>query len=329
MSEDTRRWVFESSNDRNEIVDILTGSRADGLDPEADILDSDYDIMWVLPLSTLEVNIKHQTGYYIECEKDEPTHVTVRAGTEISDHPGNTTLHGKHYLSADVILQSNFKGVNEEGKARRKYIHGPACRVEYGAVSVDLICSVACKTPFEDMYSFADRRKSEAWLQHISHSRICYQRGLLVSKPYTNCDGYKKNILFCKSFSVQEMLLFQSIPKWVRQAAIAFKYVVKRAIADCSSSEQKLCSYHTKTVTMWALEKMSDDACRHEHSSRLLKIMLKRFLSCLDDHNLPHYWIPASNLFEDLTYSYTRECSEAIRNVKSRLLECVLELYFF
>ena len=189
---------FERTQQRKEAVHFKTGSRADGLVP-VDInptMSPDYDAMWILP-SIFDVNIGHKKGFYLQCERDVPTHVTVRAVPQIPDHGCLTTVRANRYLNAESLLKS--AGTLSEilfSNDAKKHIHGPVCCVEYDGKSYDLLCAVACRTPFEDIRWFAERRKSESWMKHIPHERICKQRGILVPKPYINCDDYKKKILF-------------------------------------------------------------------------------------------------------------------------------------
>ena len=98
---------FECTQQRKEAVHFKTGSRADGLVP-VDInptMSPDYDAMWILP-SIFDVNIGHKKGFYLQCERDVPTHVTVRAVPQIPDHGCLTTVRANRYLNAESLLKS-------------------------------------------------------------------------------------------------------------------------------------------------------------------------------------------------------------------------------
>ena len=179
------------------------------------------------------------------------------------------------------------------------------------------------------MYAFVKRCRSKYWMNYVPFEHICKQRGILVPKPYVDCASDKRKIIFRKSFSLNEILLFQHTPQWAKKAARVFKYVIKDVIAGCSPTEHPLSTYHTKTVTMWALEKMPDSEWEIESPAKLLKRLLRMLLTYMDGEppSLPNYWVPECNLLDGLTEAHMQEVSEGVRNVQSRLVSAIRRIF--
>ena len=104
------------------------------------------------------------------------------------------------------------------------------------------------------------------------------------------------------SWSLCELLLMRDVPEKAKQGYIAYKYVMKRFLADKRCSNESgmgrsyVSGYHFKTSFLYFLEKRTPQKITSPFE--LFLDLLKELYEYLKVGKLPHYFLPGCNLLE-------------------------------
>ena len=203
---------------------------------------------------------------------------------------------GEVWLSAyELVRALRFREVSEAE------ISGPAGQVVDGLG--DWVVTLVCSHPTLIMEAFGKRHRKGRWPNERTLRLLCNTRGMLVCTGYKESSLEKQKLQFRYSFSFQELLLVSDMPNWVKQGYIAFKYTVKSGLkrkrkGSVSEGRANVCSYHLKTVMLWALE--MEDIWKLECPFRFMMFLVGELRIVLhsDPPKLQHYFIPECNLFQ-------------------------------
>ena len=240
----------------------------------------------------------------------------------ILEHDG---YHWLHCTPLNEAIQRSFsKGLNNPAN-QTTGICGPAGQAFGG--DVDIVPTLVTTTRHPAMDGYLSRRRNKEWpskeqLKFIKRMPICF---VLVG-PKDSPVSYEQARL---SWSIAEILLIVSLPDFIRQGYIAFKYAVKaylklyRGQRETPAGRSSVCSYHLKTTFLYYLEKSPPSKILSVFDLMLsLCHELAIYLNC---GNLPNYFIPDCNLLEKVERDERQTALQAIRTIVSDPVSAILK----
>src|SRR6218665_1809696 len=143
-------------------------------------------------------------------------------------------------------------------------VSGPAIKyqpIENLGYPLDIVESLWCPQWPNDAKNWPNRQRKFGWPMSDTISEVV-QNGchlVLGQRLCLQCD--KNNQLWRLSFSIAEVILIQS---WTQIQQIVYhllRFFAKRELIqkDCPKEDQVLCTYHLKTLMLWACEEMSPE----------------------------------------------------------------------
>ena len=225
---------------------------------------------------------------------------------------------------ADGKLWLNTENMVKEWQPEHSdSIKGPAASACQG--SWEEILALVCSGPHPAMEAFVNRHKRDWPTQ--DQLKTLLQLPMLVV-PVGHKQSHDSRLQARISWSIQELVLISSLPDWIKQGYVAFKYtykfMLKRQRGDCSSSDGRsfIGSYHLKTVLLHYLEKNPPSLSGSPIEIFLgLLDLLTGFLSV---GRLPNFFLPECDLLNTVKEP-ERVCSlKAAQKVLAHPLEAML-----
>ena len=188
--------------------------------------------------------------------------------------------------------------------------------------------TLVCSSHHPDMDQNFDQRPRQGWPSTEQLEAIKQLRMVLV------LTGYKLSLLdeiqlqARLSWSPSEMVLLIDLPQNIRQVYIAVKYVFKYFMTTRQDPNITLCgrskvgSYHLKTVFLHHLERKPPSIIRSQLD--LMIGLLHDLDGYLQAGNLPHYFLPDSNLLSTVGSEERHTAHDVIRNILSDPLRAIL-----
>ena len=276
----------------DEMLVLYAGSRAEQLtmDATCGYKQPDIDVMLIFnPYNSSVMCVNNAT---------DPAYCLVEVTPSHLDNNLRDLTHrwkNKNYLSAELFRERAMniamknRGVDEEWSTLE--LHGPACKTSLTSIGkLDIIVCVAHRGAFCESNQFKERKHESYWLDVVPLNLLCHINGVLVP----TC--------------------FPSLPRWCRQAAVVFKHTVLRhlhTIARDPRNDPVICSYHLKTIFLWAVE--SINAEMWASPVRLLIELLNMFTHAFRNRELKNYWVPTSNLLRYHSAKYLDECCQTVK----------------
>ena len=220
---------------------------------------------------------------------------------------------GKHWLSSEKSIQALL----DVPPSRTQIIQGPAGSTFEG--QWDSVPALICSGPLPEIRNFLKRPRGGPWPSKAVLGRIANMPAVMVAAGHKLSS--EKELEWRYSWSLSELLLAEHMPVWVKQAYWAFKYTVKRMLAnhkdkqaighpvfrrlipmvykDSEPSDQvrsKLCSFHLKTTLLWELEEK--EAWQDQCPFTLFLRLSRRLMDYLRIGQLPHYFLEDCDLLE-------------------------------
>ena len=227
------------------------------------------------------------------------------------------TGHDQLWLSS----QKTFRLLTWRDIRKERRVSGPVAQVTGG--KGDLVVALFCSRPLSHMHRYRQRLQPARWPQHDTVELMCKIPGLIV------CVGHKlspyelQKTQFRISFGIQETLLANDMPLWVKQGYIAFKYTVKAELKKVrqllpAEGKSNISSYHMKTVLLWMLEQNSN-SWDVECPFHLFLMLLKSFKSHIEakEPNIPNYFIPECNLLENTDPVDIRNALQVLQQIEA------------
>ena len=192
-------------------------------------------------------------------------------------------------------------------------IHGPA-RVEENKLSyspnVDIVPAIRLLAWPSLAQSWISRERNQSWPSNAIVSEVQRNGCDLV---YVTHRDYKHDLYQWRySFSRAEVTLIRSWTPIQQLVYHMLRYVAKQTIIrEWKDDDKVICTYHIKTLMLWACERKSpvwwESNCVLVLCSKLLGTLMKwiRKKMC------PHYFIPEWNLFD-----YTMKESRRVETIE-------------
>ena len=154
---------------------------------------------------------------------------------------------------------------------------------------IDIAPAILCDVPMDIKDAWLKRKRywpDQSLVEKIS-SLQCY----LLAKPHPFTTN--KLLEWRFSFSSAELLLSSAIKPWQKQTLMVLKALRRKYLQE----PKVVASYHLKTVLFWVLESLPVRIQESCPRGALLEKLLDKLISCVKAKNLPHFFIPANNMF--------------------------------
>ena len=114
------------------------------------------------------------------------------------------------------------------------------------------------------------------------------------------------------SFSTSETVLAQSLTRFQKECYRIFKmYYYEQLKSDPAVLE----AYHLKTILFWLLEEMEPKFWSEENRVLAFYVLMNKLFNHLKEHELPHYFIPQSNLFQYLDTRKLDDLAQVVEDI--------------
>ena len=225
-------------------------------------------------------------------------------------------VDGKRWLNTQNMVK-HFQPENSE------CIKGPAVSGVQGYLEV--VMTLVGSGPHPAMKAFAKKRR-KGWPTGDQLMSLMQLPVLVVLVGHKQ--SAESRIQGRISWSVHELLLISSLPDWVKQGYVAFKYtykfILKRLRGDSSSGDGRslIGSYHLKTVLLHYLEK--EPPSLSGSPSELFMELLRLLRTFLIEGKLPNFFHPECDLLSTVGKP-ERECAlRAAQKVLAHPMEAML-----
>ena len=202
-------------------------------------------------------------------------------------------------------------------------IKGPAASAFQGCL--EEVFALVCSGPHPAMKAFVNRCR-RGW-PTPSQLKSLLQIPMLVV-PVGHKQSPDSRLQARISWSVHELVLISSLPDWIKQGYVAFKYaykfILKLLQGESSSGDGRsfIGSYHLKTVLLHYLEK--EPPCLLGSPSELFLELLGILQAYLVEGKLPNFFPPECDLLSTVGKP-ERECAlRATQKVLAHPLEAML-----
>ncbi|XP_015714560.1 cyclic GMP-AMP synthase isoform X2 [Coturnix japonica] len=269
---------------------------------------NEFDIMLVMPVTRLQLDECDGTGaYYYLSFKRSPKEKYM-----------NKFLDEDGKLSADKMLQELRRIIKEEVKhiknvevtVKRKKPGSPAITLQIkkppAEISVDIILALEVQQSWPP--STQDGLNIECWLGRKVRREFRHKPIYLVAKQNKKEKLLRGNTWRLSFSHIEKAMLNNhgSIKtccesngvKCCRKDCLKLlKYLLERLKMKHAKELEKFCSYHVKTAFFHSCVTWpSDTDWQYENLEHCFQKYLEYFLRCLQDSQLPHFFIPQYNL---------------------------------
>ena len=250
----------------------------------------------------IEAIIKHSCRFGLSVSDPKVQQCVLNEG-------GRLWLHSEHTLEA--MMPSDT-------------ISGPAGQFLGGLL--EFVQSLVCSGPHPAMVSYKERPRKH-WPSTAQLKNFMNQPMLLVMVgPKDAQDSY---LMFRISWSPLELLLISSLPMWLKQGYVCFKYTIKSALKNLRPENSTgdgrswVGSYHLKTVFLRYLE---EHPPQNEGSPFQLILDLCQDLQYyLLIRCLPHYFLPECDLLRTVNDEERQWAIQAVGKVIAWPLKAILQ----
>ena len=187
-----------------------------------------------------------------------------------------------------------------------RYIHGPAITIgnHIGILlEWDNVPYYKCPSWPPQAQEWIGRKRYNNWPSEGTIERIVSLGCRVVRKPHDMSDSIPIATEFRFSFSVAEVILFNTLTCEQRKCFIAFKVLIKQEVyrsENETNQEIKLSTYCLKTIFLWACETIATDQWQTTTGwAKCLLYMIDQLCDSLGIKQIRDYFIRKSNLLDD------------------------------
>ena len=191
----------------------------------------------------------------------------------------------------------------------------------------DFVPALVITGKLETMKQWKKRALDNGWKEDKVND-IYDTEIFVVSRASPNTSNSEKD--FCVSFNLAEQKLMLALSTVKRRVYLILKAFLKGVFENKHKQQDKelrLTTYHIKTLLFWLYEQYEneDSMSVQDLTDRALVYLLKK----IDMRELPHYFVPSSNLFVDFEqsdYQILRECVIEVKAYPAESLEYYIKL---
>ena len=175
-------------------------------------------------------------------------------------------------------------------------LHGPARVEEAYSSNVDIVPAIRLLAWPSLAQSWISRGRNQSWPSNAIVSEV--QRNGCDLVYVSHRDHKHDDLQWRYSFSRAEVTLIRSWTPIQQLVYHMLRYVTKQTIIrEWKDGDKVICTYHIKTLMLWACERKSpvwwESNCVIVLCSKLLGTLMK----WIGENMCPHYFIPEWNLF--------------------------------
>ena len=258
---------------------------------------SDIDIMMAQPRGKVGFDVTE-------------SNIFARIDTGIS-RPGFLRLRDLESGGWLVLNHSDF----ENSRLYSEFLHpdvlhstqqGPASSTKMNGLNlndVDRVPYFSCSSWPPIAKSWIDRERPSNWPSKETIQTIVSKGCRIVHMRHEQMQ--EKQTEFRFSFSEAELILFGTLTCDQIKCFIAFKALIKYIICKFEyQTREGINSYCLKTIFLWACEEIPVDHWQTTNGwSKCLLYMIDNLFACVKARKLPGYFIPESNLLDNMKQS--------------------------
>lgn len=185
---------------------------------------------------------------------------------------------------------------------------------------IDIAPAILCDVPTDVKNAWIKRKR--CWPDQGLVDKIATLQCYLLAKPHSHTTN--KLLEWRFSFSSAELLLSSAVKPWQKQCLMVLKALRRKYLQE----PKVVASYHLKTVLFRVLESLPDRKRESLSRGALLEKLLDELISCVQNKNLPNFFIAENNMFhhyEDTDLSTVLVKLQVIR--KNLLLHLTEDLF--
>ena len=232
----------------------------------------------------------------VDTEKSRPGYLRLRE------------LETDRICVVDDGVIRNYRNWFVQPDVKQQSQHGPAYSIKMNGLSfhdIDHVPYFSCSSWPPIAKSWIDRKRPSNWPSKETIQTIVSNGCRIVHKPHGRSE--EKETEFRFSFSEAEGILFGTLTCDQRKCFIAFKALIKYSFYKLEYKMREdinLSSYCLKTIFLWACETIPVDHWQTTNGwSKCLLYMIDNLYACVKAGNLSGYFIPKSNLLENMEKS--------------------------
>src|SRR6218665_2731284 len=179
--------------------------------------------------------------------------------------------------------------------------------------AIDFVKCLWCHQWPKEAQGWLNRPRFHGWPTTDIISEVVQSGCHLVYAQHRSCRNDKLQWRF--SFSFAELILIQS---WTQTQQIVYhllRFFAKTELMqkNCPKKDEVLCTYHLKTLMLWACEDKSPEWWSNPSVIAICSELLKMLAVWLKRNYCPNYFIPEANLF------HKHEISKMVEKTEKRL----------
>ena len=213
-------------------------------------------------------------------------------------------LSGNIELIGNTERDQNQINTVERNYYKKSFTRGPATtNIPYcKQVIIDDVFYYSCLSWPPIAQTWIDRERRSKWPPKGIIQEIVSKGCRIVYKSHPRSTDPDAEFRF--SFSVAELILFETLSVDQKKCFIAFKALAKFRIYRLEIKTKKevdLSTYQLKTIFLWACETIPADQWQTTNGwARCLLYMIDQLYACLKSRTLPGYFIPDNNLMDTI-----------------------------
>ncbi|XP_031559332.1 uncharacterized protein LOC116295601 [Actinia tenebrosa] len=152
--------------------------------------------------------------------------------------------------------------------------------------------------------------RTRVWPDHTMLNKLLQSGFHLVYKPLNPLS--QDSVEWRISFSQTEVSLFQSMDDFRVCCYRIFKAIYYSEL----TLPKVLCSYHMKTIFLWACERIPSEMWVKANLAQIIMGLLDDLLHCLVTKSCPHYFIPENNLFAHVHQDFLDHLAKVVAKIR-------------
>src|SRR6218665_2149268 len=179
---------------------------------------------------------------------------------------------------------------------------GPAVKHGKGfGLGSDIVLSVWCPEWPKEARGWRKRPRNNGWPTIDTIAEVKKNGCNVLKVNHPSCRNAERLLQWRLSFSLAEIILLQS---WTPIQQIVYhllRFFAKRELIqnDCPKEDEVLCTYHFKTLMLYACEEMTPEWWNSSSVFSICCELLKKLSEWLMKKYCPNYFIPEANLFHE------------------------------
>ena len=263
------------------------------------------DIDWMAgSLGLVGFNAENESNIFatIETENCKPGYLRLRF---IGNREIIRTLENIEYAN-NKLARNSIRNLEQLERRcfKTSLTRGPArTNISYfDTPDTDRVQYFSCSSWPPIARTWIDRERRSKWPSNKIIREIVSKGCRIVHKSHPSSIDPDAEFRF--SFSVAELILFNTLSMDQKKCFIAFKALIKHKIYRSeiiTQSEIDLSTYHLKTIFLWTCETIPADQWQTTNGwARCLLYMIDQLYACLESRTLPGYFIEESNLMNSI-----------------------------